>query len=513
MSLGKGTTLAAAVVAVVVVGSVAAASGGAVFQPYQSFASVPQAAAVATGDVTGDGRADVVVTNGYTGDAAVDFRVWVFAQTGSGSLAAPVSYATAGSYPNRIVSVATGDVTGDGRADVVVGVDHVGVQVFPQTVAGALGAPTTYGSSDARQVRLGRLNGDSTLDVAAIGWGTNTVSVLMSNGTGGLRAPLVYSAPHSGYDDLEVGDVTGDGRDDLVVMSGQTYATPNISILTQLSAGGFSPAISYSVGSNVLTHGIGIGDVTGDGRNDVVATYGGNRPASNIAVFAQTVNGGLAAPVSYPSYDIPEPVDVADIDRDGRADVVTVHGGWNAAGVYRGGAGGVLGAEELSTLPYASSYEPHGLALGDVNGDGALDAAIADYNNGLVVLYGVAPPPPPSADLGVSVARSAATAKPKKPFWFDVTAANAGPSTTTGALNVQLSGGPTKISASPSGCTVSGTTVSCSFQSLAAGGTASVRISGTMPSKGTVTASAAISGSVADPNAANDRASASISTG
>jgi hypothetical protein len=55
--------------------------------------------------------------------------------------------------------------------------------------------------------------------------------------------------------------------------------------------------------------------------------------------------------------------------------------------------------------------------------------------------------------------------------------------------------------------------VSCSFQSLAAGGTASVRISGTMPSKGTVTASAAISGSVADPNAANDRASASISTG
>jgi hypothetical protein len=60
------------------VGAVSAASGP-VFQPYQAFAAVPDPAAVAIGDVTGDGRSDVVVTNGYTGDAAVDFRLWVFA--------------------------------------------------------------------------------------------------------------------------------------------------------------------------------------------------------------------------------------------------------------------------------------------------------------------------------------------------------------------------------------------------------------------------------------------------
>ena len=41
------------------------------------------------------------------------------------------------------------------------------------------------------------------------------------------------------------------------------------------------------------------GDVTGDGRADVVASYGGNRPSSFIAVFAQTAGGTLAAPVSY----------------------------------------------------------------------------------------------------------------------------------------------------------------------------------------------------------------------
>ena len=508
MGVGR-LTLVAALVSAVLVASVAAASGP-VFGPYQAFPSVPQAAAVATGDVTGDERADVVVTNGYTGNAAVDFRLWVLAQTSSGALAAPVSYATAGSYPNRVESVAVGDITGDGRADVVVGVSSVGVQVFPQTTSGALGSPVTYATPDGRQVRLGRLDGNGTLDVAAIGWGTGTVSVLLNDGAGGLQQPVVYGAPHSGYDDLEVGDVTGDGRDDLVVMSGQLYATPNVSVLAQLAGGGFGAAASYSVGTNILTQGIGIGDVTGDGRNDVVASYGGNRPSSNIAVFAQTTLGTLAAPVSYPSYDIPEPLDVADLDRDGRADVLTVHGGWNAAGVYRGSAGG-LGAEELSALPYASHYEPHGLAVGDVNGDLALDAAIADYNHGLVLLYGLVPAP--SADLSVSVAASSSKVKPRKPFWFDVRTVNAGPSTSTASLTVQLGGGPTKLSVDSNRCTLSGTTANCTFQGLAPGSSATVRVSGTMPSKGAVTAAASVSGSVTDPNHANDQASASITVG
>lgn len=489
------------------VGSVRAASGP-VFQPYQAFAAVPDPAAVAIGDVTGDGRSDVVLTNGYTGDASVDFRLWVFAQTSSGALAAPVSYLTAGSYVNRVESVAVGDITGDGRADVVVGVSNVGAQVFPQTTSGTLGGPATYSTPEGRQVRLGRLDGNASLDVAAIGWGTGAVAVLLNNGAGGLHAPVVYGAPHGGYDDLEVGDVTGDGRDDIIVMSGQLYATPNVSVLAQLAGGGFGSAASYSIGSNILTSGIGVGDVTGDGRNDVVASYGGNKPSSSIAVFAQTSGGSLGAPVSYPSYDIPEPVEVADLDHDGRKDVLTVHGGWLAAGVYRTAAGGGLAAEELTPLPYASHYEPHGLAIGDVNGDLALDAAIADYNHGLVVLYGIAPPP--SADLGVSVTRSNAAVKPRKPFWFDVRVANSGPTSSTASLTVQLAGGPTKLSVDSSRCSVSGAAVACTFQNLATGDSASVRISGVAPSKGTVSASASVSGSADDPNPANDSASASI---
>jgi hypothetical protein len=80
---------------------------------------------------------------------------------------------------------------------------------------------------------------------------------------------------------------------------------------------------------------------------------------------------------------------------DGRLDVVTLHGGWNSGGVYLQTSAGQLSAEKLFNLPYASSYNPQGLGLGDVNGDGTPDIVIADYNHGLLVVYNATPTPPP----------------------------------------------------------------------------------------------------------------------
>jgi hypothetical protein len=380
----------------------ATAPGGSppgLFQPYQAYSVGSSPDAVAVGDVTGDGRADVVMTTSYANDAARDFRLWVFAQASDGALLPPVSYPTAATYPNGPDSVAVGDITGDGRADVVLGVSGLGVQVFPQLADGTLGSPTLHPTADSNKIRLGRLcEGDRGLDVAGIGWGTNTVSVLCNDGSGGLAAPVIYPVQHAGYDDLEVGDVTGDGLADIVVMSGQG-TVPNVSVVPRVAGAGFSAAVPYTVPTGGwLTHGIGVGDVTGDGRNDVVVSYGGNRPTSFVGVLAQS-SGGLAGTVSYPSYDIPEPVDVADLNLDGRADVVVLHGGWNEAGVYLQQPDGTLGAEQLFPIPYASHYNPHGLAVGDVNGDGAPDVVLADYNNGLVVLRNTTRPPigPPSA--------------------------------------------------------------------------------------------------------------------
>jgi FG-GAP-like repeat len=92
-----------------------AGAAGTLFQPYQAFDVGSWPEAVAIGDVTGDGRSDVVMTTGYYGDPANDFRLWVFAGADSGSLSAPVSYATGSTRTPE--SVVVGDITGDGLAD------------------------------------------------------------------------------------------------------------------------------------------------------------------------------------------------------------------------------------------------------------------------------------------------------------------------------------------------------------------------------------------------------------
>jgi hypothetical protein len=425
--------------------------------PYQAMPVGSYPEAVAIGDVTGDGRNDVVMTTSFYFDPANDYRLWVFAQDPDGSLAAPVSYATASTYSDRAASVAIGDLTGDGRADVLLGLGGLGVELFPQLASGLLGASTLAATTDSDRIRIGRLDGDGDLDVAGIGWGSNTVTVLDNDGHGGLATQTVYPAQHAGYDDLEVADVSGDGRDDLVVMSGQLYATPNLSVLAQLAGGGFGPAAEYRIGPNILTH--GVGDVDGDGRADVVASYGGNSPSAFVAVFSQTATGSLAAPVSYPSYDIPEPVDVADLDLDGRADVVTLHGGWNEAGVYRGQATGTLAAEALYPIPYATHYEPHGLAVGDVNGDGAPDVVLADYNHGLVVLRNTHAPPQPTGPGAPSLTGATASDGSVALTW--TAPADDGGAAISGYL----------ATASPSGATCTSTGLGCTIAGLTNGTT------------------------------------------
>ncbi len=401
----RGRRLAAlALVAVLAIPLLPALASAAVstFQPLAIYPSVPAPDAIAIGDVTGDGRPDAVVTTGYTGNPSVDFKLVVLAQTPAGTLATPVFYDTAGSYPNRPESVGVGDVNGDGLPDVVVGINQVGVQVFPGLAGGGIGAPTLTSTPDGRLVRLGQLDGDGRLDVAAIGWGTNTVTVLSDTGSG-LAVRATYAAQHAGYDDLDVGDVTADGLADIVVMSGQLYAVPSIEVLPQLAGGGFGAAQPSSMGTNVLTQGIGVGDVTGDGVADVVASYGGNSPNARIAVFPGGA-AGLGAPVARTSYDIPGPIEVADLDGDGLRDVVVAHSGWQAVGEYAGIAGGGLSSEVLTALQSLSSYGPQGLAIGDLTGDGRPDIAVADTNKGLLVLANAGPVPSPTATPTATIA-------------------------------------------------------------------------------------------------------------
>ena len=250
------------------------------FQPYVAYTTGSRPEAVAVGDLDGDGRTDVALLTSVASDPANDKMVHVFLQNTDGTLKPRVRYPVGG----RSISIDIGDVNGDGRADVVVGVDDVTndrIGVLLQNATGTLDAVVAYPTPNANQVKIGDFNGDGRMDVASLSWGSNGtgLDVFLQNETGTLAPPVTYAVTHGGYDELDAGDVNGDGRTDIVVMSGQLWALPDMSVLLQSSDGTLGAPTSYSLSANnVNPAGVAIGDTNGDGRDDVVLSYGGSRP-------------------------------------------------------------------------------------------------------------------------------------------------------------------------------------------------------------------------------------------
>jgi len=360
-------------------------AGTALFSPYVVRPTGSGPEAIAIGDVNGDGRDDVVMTASNSSGIETHHSLFVLLQGASGKLKTPVRYRTSGSTENLPASVSIGDVNGDGLADVVVGNSGKNIEVFLQNKSGGLKKPVAYVTGGARLVKVGDLNNDGRLDVVAMGEHPDTVSIFFQNGSGTLDPPVTYEVSFGGYDALELVDVNHDGLTDIIVKGGARGRS--IGVLLQLPDGTFAPAVHYSMVWDEVTSGIAVGDVNGDGRQDIVATYGGNRPRSKIGVLLQNGSGTLDPPVSYDSYDIPEPVVIADVNGDGRQDILVVHAGWNALGVYVQWEDGSLMPERLYSMPTETHYNRQWVAVGDINGDGLTDVVLADYDHGLIILH------------------------------------------------------------------------------------------------------------------------------
>ena len=344
-------------------------------------------ASTAIADVTGDGRSEVLMTTAsHTGDEN-DYTLFVHETGPEGELLEPQVLDTGaremwtsdgGTLNSSVMGLATGDLDGDGRTDAAVAAGRW-IAVFPQRQGHLASAEPVPGSQGADQVEAADIDGDGRLDLVATmnrdggpaGEQTGVVAFLR-RGTGWERR-VVSGQLGAG---IAVGDVSGDGRPDVV-----GAGSASISIARQRTDGSFAVEVMWDDAGE----GVAVADVTGDGRADVVTTSGyATDGARTLDVRAQTATGGLAAPVGTSIYYPGQAIEVGDVDRDGRRDVVVLEDGCWCAGIFLQRAGGTLAPEERYDVGRRSWYLPSALSLGDVDGDGALDMAAAD--NGFAIV-------------------------------------------------------------------------------------------------------------------------------
>ena len=351
--------------------------------PYRTNPTGSWPDAVAVGDVTGDGRADVVMTTSYYFNPESDYHVFVFPQNAAGVLVSPSR--TAYQQMPSNTGLALGNFDGQGGLDVAVGGSSGVSLLYASGAEPWLSFGSIVGNTTATAVARIDLDGLGRDDFLSVSWNSGGSRYVAVTGNSGY-AVVPWAITAAGDSSIATGDLDGDGRDDVAVANGQG-GLPNVRLQRNNGDGTLTEIGSLDAncdGWNASS--IGIGDFDGDGINDVVASAGGNAPSGCLLLFHGRGAGQFDAPQTLPSYDIPETLAVADMDLDGRDDVLVLHGGWMQLGVYQQLPGGGLAPERLFPIPYASHYSKQGLAVADFSGDGCADVAIGDYNAGLVVL-------------------------------------------------------------------------------------------------------------------------------
>jgi hypothetical protein len=381
----------------------------------------PSTRAVATGDFNGDGKLDVVntdtvsdinvalgngdgtfqlpvitdanvgvgyfaiATGDFNGDHLLDVALWgvntnmevhIYLGNGNGTFTAGGVFTAAGSGnsnpgPSSLVAA---DVNGDGKLDLVAVTDFNGVFVFPGNGDGSFQTATGYSSGTSggccTAVAVGDLNGDGKLDIAvAISLG---ISVLLNNGSGTFGAAVYYPANIAGAftgDGIAIGDVNGDKKADVVVTA------ENLGAIVFLNQGTGTFVVNGTVGSLAMSgsSNVLLVDINNDKKLDIVMPDA----SGNVFTFLGKNNGTFTTGPDYPlqvaSNSAAYLVAMGDFNGDGALDLLDTNG-INLSTVSLGRGDGSFRTGQLYSYTTAF-FTGHNVVAADFNGDGYPDAA------------------------------------------------------------------------------------------------------------------------------------------
>jgi hypothetical protein len=356
--------------------------------------SLPKGAhpkAIALADVNGDGILDLVVADTGVYGGTPGMNVSVLLGKGDGTFQLAQNFPT-GQKP---YAVAVADVNGDGHPDIITA-NYASntVSVLLGNGDGTFKAAQNFSTDKGPvAVAVADVNGDGHPDIITANYYSNfnkgissTVDVLLGTGTGSFQAAR-SSAVGNGPISLAVGDLNGDGHPDLVTAS---YGIGNgLSVLLNTGTGSFGPASTVSVGQTSLES-VVVADVTGDGIPDLITANYSNGNVSVLAGIASSSGSGTGTfgkASNFPTDTGPIALAVADVNGDGKPDLISANyaGGDVTVLLGQGIVNGKLTFKAATNSPFATDKGAIALAVGDINGDGVPDLAVANLSG---VSYG-----------------------------------------------------------------------------------------------------------------------------
>jgi flagellin len=339
-------------------GTTSTASG--TFSVRQTWDTDTNGNSVSVADFNGDGYSDFVLS-GFGGDA------WYYINNKDGTFTETFLEHSFNNY-----GVTSGDVNGDGKADILVSISNGArrIETFLGNGNGTF-ATEILTTATADDLQVADTNGDGKLDLIFGSGSFMSFALGNGNGTFAVRTTLAFGA--NTLDGVEVGDINGDGKIDIVGSASQNTATSYLAVWLGNGNGTFN--IRKTLSEKVVA-GVDIVDINGDGKMDL--TFG-----TNFGFTAETYlgagDGTFANSSSIDEGDYTNNAIGHDVNGDGKVDLLVGlgqvgSGGFqiflgNGNGTYSAGATYAIGGDALTLI--------------DINKDGILDLLGADTLNGV----------------------------------------------------------------------------------------------------------------------------------
>ncbi len=342
------------------------------------FATLPTPVSILIADLDGDGKSDLAIVNENS------YTLSLFRNTGNNGT---ISFTAEGDFGtgSGAYLVTSGDLDGDGKPDLAV-LNSIArtVSLFRNTgSSGKISFAAKFDFTTVKtldNVSIGDLDGDGKPDLIILSANSNTLCIHRNTGSKGIfsfAASVDY--PTDSYPFCtSIGDLDGDGKPDLAIAN---TISKTVSVFRNTGTSGiisFDTKVDFAAETQVRS--VSIGDLDGDGKPDLAVANSG---AAMVSVLRNTGSSGavsFASKVDFPAGINPTNVSIDDLDGDGKLDLAVANYGSNTVSVYRNtGSSGTISF--ATKVDFTTGTNPYGISTGDLDGDGKSDLAVVNHGS------------------------------------------------------------------------------------------------------------------------------------